>query len=440
MGVTGEITAVAPRSIAAEIGIRAGDRLIQIDDRPVRDLLDYRFLTAAEELALTVECDGVQRQVQIEKEFEDDLGLDFGAATFDGTYACKNKCVFCFLHQNPRGLRRSLYFPDDDYRLSFLHGHYVTLTNLSEEEFQRILEQRLSPLYVSVHSTDQDLRREILGKPEAPDVVAQIRRLTEGHIEVHTQVVLVPGLNDGAALDRTIDDLSQLYPGVRSVAIVPVGLTRYREGLPGIRMFEGPEYREVIRHVQKRQRELRSRLGTRFAFLGDEFYLNGKTPIPSRSHYEDFPQMEDGIGMCRSFMDRSRRLEKRLPASVEPARRVAVLTGTLAAPVLQPFVDRLNEIEGLEVQVVPVPNHFYGERINVAGLMTGGDIYETLSEIQPRPHLALLPRVAVRDGDEQRVLVDDVTVDQLSDACEIPFQVVPNTADGLLQGALSAFF
>ncbi|HET6382248.1 MAG TPA: DUF512 domain-containing protein [Armatimonadota bacterium] len=436
MALPGEIIAVAPHSIAEEIGLKPGDRLIQIDDQPVRDMVDYRFLSAAEDLRLTVERNGRKKRLSVQKEYEDDLGLEFSAPVFDGTYACKNKCVFCFLHQNPRGMRRTLYFPDDDYRLSFLHGHYVTLTNLEKGEFQRILDQRLSPLYVSVHSTEQDLRRRLLGKPEAEDILLQLTELVAGKIEVHTQVVLVPGLNDGAHLDRTIDDLSALYPGVRSVAVVPVGLTRYREGLPGIRMFEKEELAGVIRHVHRRQREMLARIGTRFAFLGDEFYLNAGIPVPGRRRYEDFPQMEDGIGMTRVFLERTRRLAKRLPTQIAIPRRVAAITGTLAAPVLQPLVDELNRIRGLNVTIVPVTNRFYGESIKVAGLITGGDVYETLSTLNPQPDLALLPRVAVRDGDEQRTMLDDITVDQLSEACALPIQVVPNTADGLVEGCL----
>lgn len=437
MAFPGEITLVEPNSIASGLGLRPGDRLIQIDGQPVRDIVDYRFLSATEELRLTVERAGKQKRLRVSKEYEDDLGIEFGTPVFDGTHACKNKCVFCFLHQNPRGMRRTLYFPDDDYRLSFLHGHYITLTNMGDGEFQRILDQRLSPLYVSVHSTELELRREILGKPEAEDVLDQIAALAAGGIEIHTQVVLVPNLNDGAHLDRTIDDLAEHYPGVRSVAIVPVGLTRYREGLPGIRMFQGDEHRQVIRHIHRRQKELLARLGTRFAFLGDEFYLNAGTGIPPRRSYEDFPQMEDGIGMSRVFIDRTRRWKDRLPGAIDGPRRVAAITGMLAAPVLVPLVQQLNEVDGLEVQVVPVVNHFYGSSINVAGLLTGGDIYETLSVIHPKPDMALLPKVAVRDGDDQRVLLDDVTVDQLSEACGFPIHVVPNTADGLVAGALS---
>jgi len=436
MALPGEIVAVELGSIAESLGLKPGDRLLKIDDTPVRDIVDLRFLSAAEELGLTVERSGKTETYQIEKEYEDSLGLEFDTLVFDGTHACRNRCVFCFLHQNPRGLRRSLYFPDDDYRLSFLHGHYITLTNMEEGEFERILEQRLSPLYVSVHATELELRREILGKPAAENILDQIRRLNGGDIEVHTQVVLVPGLNDGAHLDRTIDDLADLYPGVASVAVVPVGLTRYREGLPGIRMFQGEEFAAVIRHVHRHQRDMMNRLGTRFVFLADEFYLNSKTRIPGRAHYEGFPQMEDGIGMSRVFIDRTRRLVKRLPERIDNPRRVAVVTGTLAPPVIQPLVDALDAIDGLEVRLAPVTNRFYGEQIRVAGLLTGGDIYETLSSLNPRPDYALLPRVTVRDGDEQRTLLDDITVDQLSEACGIPVRVVANTADGLVEGVL----
>ena len=436
MALPGVITAVAPGSIADNLKLKPGDRLVRIDGQEVRDIVDFRFLSAAEDLRLTIEQNGKLRKVRVQKEYEDDLGVEFSTAVFDGTHACKNKCVFCFLHQAPRGMRRTLYFPDDDYRLSFLHGHYITLTNLQDGEFERILEQRLSPLYVSVHATELELRREVLGQPRAPDILEQIRALTAGKIEVHTQVVLVPELNDGIHLDRTVDDLSALYPGVRSVAVVPVGLTRYREGLPGIRMFQGGEYRVVVRQMHRKQKEMLAKLGTRFVFLADEFYLNAGVNIPGRRCYEDFPQMEDGIGMCRTFMDRARKLDGRLPERVESPRSVVAVTGTLAAPVLQPLADRLNLIEGLDLRILPVLNQFYGERINVAGLLTGQDIYEAVSVLDVRPDRVLLPMVTVRVGDENRTLLDDVTLDQLSQACEAPFRVVPNTADGLVEGCL----
>jgi putative radical SAM enzyme (TIGR03279 family) len=438
MVIQGEIVTVHPGSPAERIGLRPGDRLIEIDGQPVRDIVDYRFLQAAEDVSLLVDRAGARELFQIEKEYEDDLGVEFGTPVFDGVHACRNKCVFCFLHQNPRGLRKSLYFPDDDYRLSFLHGHYVTLTNLKEGEFERILEQRLSPIYVSVHSTDLALRRELLGKPAAPDIMVQLRRLIADRITVHAQVVLVPNLNDGANLDHTIDDLASLYPGVESLAVVPVGLTRYREKLAPIRMFTAEEQRSVVRHVHGVQKELLARLGTRFAFLADEFYLNAGLRIPGRSHYEAFPQMEDGIGMCRVFKDRASRLRKKLPARLLSPRRVAVVTGIVAAPVLQPLVDDLNRIENLQVELVPVVNRFYGRQINVAGLLTGQDIVETVSGVWPSVDLVLMPSITVRDGDEHRVLLDDMTVDQLSQACQTPFEVVSNTADGLVNGVLGS--
>jgi putative radical SAM enzyme (TIGR03279 family) len=364
----GEIEAIAPGSLGARIGLQPSDRLLAINGEPVRDVIDVRFLAAEEELGLRIERDGEPVELQVQRHYDEPLGLSFVRPTFDVVIRrCNNRCEFCFVTQMPPGLRPSLYVKDDDYRHSFLFGNYVTLTNLTPADWERIEVQHLSPLYVSVHATDPGLRRRVLRNPTAPDVMAQLHRLAEIGIEVHTQIVVTPGLNDGPHLDRSIGDLARLYPAVRSVSVVPLGLTRYHRG--GCRVHTRPEMRVVFDQVTAWQRRLEPELGARFAHLSDEWYLRLEEPVPPAAAYDGLDLTENGVGLVRRFLD-SGGVPK-----IESGAAATLVTGTLFAPVLKPAVAGHPNVE-----VVPVVNRFFGETVTVAGLLTAEDVIAQLRE------------------------------------------------------------
>jgi putative radical SAM enzyme (TIGR03279 family) len=432
------VSAVEAGSPAARAGIQAGDLLKRINRKPVIDILDYRFLAAGSRLACEIERDGQEFSVVIRKADDDDAGLEFENDLGDKVHTCKNKCVFCFIHQQPKKMRKSLYLMDDDFRLSFMHGNYITLTNLTPEEWARIKEQRLSPLYVSVHATDPELRGKLLGRKEPTPILPQLRELADARIDVHAQIVLCPGLNDGDALTQTLDELSREHPmhtgkrcGVLSVAIVPVGRTQFRERLPALGGVESDYAAQMIHAINRQEKMFEGRLGTRFAWLADEWYHIAQVPYPHKSHYEDFPQLEDGIGTVRLFLENAKQVSRRLPASVPVPLRATLVTAEMPSAIIQQFADRLNQIENVNVNVCIVPNRFFGGDIHIAGLMTWQDISHTLSEFPDRAETIYLPSICLRDGE---LFLDDVT---LEDACAQTgwdIRVVENTPQALCEG------
>jgi putative radical SAM enzyme (TIGR03279 family) len=372
----GVIFAVDPSGLAGRIGLQPGDEVLSVNDHPLRDIVDVRFYSAEERLVLRVHRDGREFTVEAERRYDEPLGLEFADPTFDGVRHCDNRCEFCFVAQMPPGLRRSLYVRDDDYRYSFLFGNYVTLTNLSEADWARIGEQHLSPLYVSVHATDAGLRRRVLGNPTIPDVMAQLRRLADLGIDVHAQIVVMPGLNDGPHLDRSIGDLAGLYPSVCSVSVVPVGLTRFHRG--GCRVHTDAEMRLVFEQVTGWQARLRERLGVSFAYLSDEWYLRLGEEVPPAGAYDGLDLTENGVGLVRQFLSSKFQVSGSWvgtlnlePATLKP-ETLTLVTGTLFAPVLRSVVAALSN------EVVPVVNRFFGETVTVAGLLTGQDVVAQL--------------------------------------------------------------
>jgi len=421
--VGGIVAAVEPGSRAEAVGIRPGDRLIAIDGHRLRDVIDYQFYSGDERPVLEVERAGTILSLKVEKEAGEPLGLVFDTPTFDSLQTCNNNCPFCFLKGLPKGLRRSLYLKDDDYRYSFLYGNFVTLTNLSEADWTRVLEQRLSPLYVSVHATEPDIRRQLLGNPRAPEILPQIDALARAGIQIHTQVVLCPGQNDGACLERTIRDLSSRFPTVQSIGLVPVGLTPrhtdllarntrpsttvvgatdgngpadrcHADGLlvlrtttrcerivPGaVRLYRPEEARELIAQIAPWQRQFRRQLGKTVVHLADEFYLMAGAPVPSGRYYDGYPQYENGIGMVRSLLDEWNRTHRRLVRTLggRLRRRAAIVCGQLPAAFLRPIVAEMNEL-GFDVTLVPVTNNFFGPTVTVSGLLTGADVEAALA-------------------------------------------------------------
>lgn len=382
--LSGLIAGVTPGSLAKRIGLKPGDELFSINGHPLRDVIDVRFYSAEERLELQVRRDGQEFTTEAERRYGEPLGLDFAQPDFDGIRRCNNLCEFCFVAQMGPGLRRSLYVKDDDYRYSFLFGNYITLTNLDELDWQRIGEQHISPLYVSVHSTDPDLHRRILGNPAAPDVLAQLRRLAGLGIEVHTQIVAVPGLNDGPHLDRSIADLAGLYPALHSVSVVPVGLTKYHRG--GCRVHTLDEARALFERVVGWQARLRERLGVNLAYLSDEWYLRLGEDVPPLEMYDGLDLTENGVGLVRRFLDigyqelhslisNTQSLVPDTQSLVPDTQSLTLVTGTLFAPVLRQVTAGFARVD-----IVPVVNRFFGETVTVAGLLTGQDVVAQLQE------------------------------------------------------------
>ncbi len=406
-----EITDVTPASLASELELEAGDRIIKVNGRAVRDYLDFRFQTGGEtELVLEVrKRSGEEWELDIERDEGEEFGLGFEQIV---PRQCANECLFCFCKGNPEDARPSLFIRDEDIRLSFLYGNYTTLTSITEDEMTRVIEQRLSPQYVSVHATDIDVRAHLLGiDRKRADISDKMRRMMDAGIEIHAQVVLCPGINDGETLRRTINDLAALHPQVKSVAIVPLGLTRYNtdERLTAVT----PEFcRRVIREITLLQHKLRARLGTTFAFLGDEIYLRAGRKLPSRRHYGDYPQIEDGIGMVRSFHNEFtalwRKIERRLPAHAAKLSGT-VMTGTLFAPILKERLERLNARFGTKLHVAAVENRYFGGDVSVAGLLTGSCLLAARKQI--RGDFALIPNAMLKSG--EMIMLDGMTLSEV---------------------------
>ena len=414
--INGRISMVAEDSPAHNAGLKSGDELISINAQPVCDILDYHYISAEDHLEIKARRNGRVLTYSIEKETDEALGLEFEEDLFDGVRTCANNCVFCFLHQMPKGLRQSLYVRDDDFRLSFAHGNYITLTNLSDDDMDRICTQRMSTLYVSVHTTDPALRVKMLGNKQAARIMDQLRRLADSRITMHAQIVLCPGINDGEHLEKTIRDLSSLHPWVASVAIVPVGLTKHRDGLTPLHSVNSRMAYTIIEACKQWQAEFKKRLGTRFIFPSDELYILSKTEIPSKNSYEGFPQLEDGIGISRIFLDELRHIAKE---SIPPGSYVLVI-GVLAMPLVQQLADILAKSPGVSARICVIKNKFLGETVTVAGLLAGQDIAKALVDVK-KDETVLIPNVALN---EDRFL-DDMTISDLQKLVEGKITVVP---------------
>jgi putative radical SAM enzyme (TIGR03279 family) len=410
------IIRILPDSIAAEIGFEVGDRLVAINGQQPRDLIDYQFLCADEVLELEVlDARGRSHHVEIEKDYDEDLGLEFESALFDGLKQCNNHCPFCFIDQQPPGKRQSLYLKDDDYRLSFLYGSYLTLTNLSQREWERIAQMRLSPLYVSVHATAPEIRIRLLKNPRAGEILDRLQWFQTHRLQIHAQVVVCPGINDGTHLERTLLDLAQFHqdeiPAVASVAVVPVGLTRFRPTADELVPVTTEKSQEVIALVQPLQEKFRRQLGTTFAWLADEWFLIGRQPLPPESHYEDYPQIGNGVGSIRQFLKQFRSIAKTLPATVQPERRFTWVVGNAVEQAFQPVLQRLNQVQGLQINLAALRSDYWGQQITVTGLLTGQDVIQGLQGTDLGEGL-LLPTLMLKHEDDR--FLDDMTVDQVA--------------------------
>ncbi|HYV83627.1 MAG TPA: DUF512 domain-containing protein [Pyrinomonadaceae bacterium] len=417
-----EICDVAPDSLGAEMDLERGDRIIKVNGRVVRDYLDFRFQTAGEtDLVLEVrKKSGEDWEVDLERAEGEDFGLSFEQIV---PRQCANECIFCFCNGNPADARPSLFIKDEDVRLSFLYGNYTTMTSITEDEMRRIVEQRLSPQYVSVHATDLDVRAYMLGvDKQRADISTKLARLLDAGIEVHAQVVLCPGINDKEILKKTILDLAAEYPRITSVAIVPLGLTRYNTDARLTRVT--PEFcREVIDQVSEIQKELHAKLGTNFALLGDEIYLRAGRRIPARSHYGDYPQIEDGVGMVRSFENEFAGLVRRLDRESWTSSKQTsgtIFTGTLFAPVLKKMIDKFNARFGTRLIVESLENSYFGGDVSVAGLLTGQDLLRARERVAGE--LVCIPKQMLKSDDA--IMLDGMNVNEVSRALGQPVHAI----------------
>ncbi len=387
--------------------IPVGAVLVRVNGHPVADEIDFRFHNTENRLRLEFRDGEKTINVKLADTPCGDLGLQFEQAKI---LVCNNHCIFCFVHQQPKGMRRSLYVKDDDYRYSFTHGNYISLSRLTEDDYKRIIRQRLSPMYISVHATDDELRRYIFGNKSLPPIMPALRRLTVHGITIHTQTVICPGINDGGHLDKTIADLASLAPKVASLAVVPVGLTRYRDRLMKLRRFTAEESSAVIDRVAQYQKEFGKSIGTRFVFPADEFFLMAGREIPPAVYYEDMPQFENGVGMARQFMVDFNRRKRILPRALERRLRLAIVTGRSAQPILERQVlPVLENICNLKTSLTVVDNLFWGKTVTVTGLLTGGDIVRSLTGNDG--DVILLPPNCL-NGDD--LFLDDMTLDEFT--------------------------
>lgn len=416
-----KILAVLPHSIAEKAGIRGGDTLFSINQHEIRDVLDYRFYLTDTNISVTLLRGNQSYTIHINKGEYDDIGLSFETPLMDKKHSCTNSCVFCFIDQLPPNMRESLYFKDDDDRLSFLHGNYVTLTNLKDEDIDRIIKMHISPVNVSVHTTNPELRIKMMKNKHAGKVLSYLDRMADAGIALCTQIVLCKGLNDGAELDRTLHDLIKYHPSLRSCAIVPVGLTKYREKLFPLEAFSPEDCAAVIKQVNAYGDWCLKEYRTRIFYCSDEFYIRAGLPLPPEEFYEDYSQIENGVGMLTSmkteFDMELDYLDELLPQFCAP-RTVTVITGMAAYKHIASLASELTKrVDGLTINVYPIVNNFFGESVTVAGLITGGDVVEQLRGKALGDEL-LFPSVMLRaDGD---VFLDDMTPDELSARLGVP--------------------
>ncbi|HZJ76178.1 MAG TPA: DUF512 domain-containing protein [Oscillospiraceae bacterium] len=409
-------------SIAEEVGMEAGDRLLKINDNPIIDIIDYKYYLADEYLEIEIlKASGEYWIVEIEKEYDDDLGVEFEKPTIDEVKNCKNRCIFCFIDQLPPGMRPSLYFKDDDFRLSFLQGNYITLTNMNEEDIDKIIKYRISPVNISVHTTDGELRKKILNNRFAGDILNILTKLAANNIKMNCQIVLCPGLNDKGELDNTIEDLGGLSDGIDSVAIVPVGLTAYREGLPAIKPFDEGSASYVIDQVLVWQKKFRDSIARNFVYVSDEFYILSGRDFPTYRSYEGFPQLENGVGLVVKFKHEFYQYLGILPDTLKICKHIIVVTGVAAYRLIKKMCDDLvRGFEHLKIEVICVENKFFGGHISVSGLITGQDIYDALKGRNLGDKI-ILPQSMMKSDEE--IFLDDYTVVELERKLGVPIQI-----------------
>lgn len=428
------IQAVESGSVCAKKGILPGNTLLSINGHEIGDFLDYRFYMAETKLRLVFAQGGKFKVITVYKDEAQDIGLQFDNYLMSRQQSCKNKCIFCFIDQLPKGLRQSLYFKDDDSRLSFLFGNYITLTNLSEHDVQRIIDMHISPINISVHTTNPQLRVQMMKNPNAAKSLELIGRFADAGIKINTQLVLCPGINDGAELQKTMEDLAAYYPSVQMIAAVPLGVTKFRENLPKLQTYTKETAAAVLDLIETFGDNFKKKHGVRFAFAADEFYIKAGRPIPEADYYEDFEQLENGVGMCALLKQEFFDALSDTPSRGVPCKRT-IACGTAAYPLIRSLADAAQEkFPGLELQVVAVENRFFGETITVTGLLTGRDLIEQLKTLE-LGHTLILSASMLRS--EMDLFLDDTTPQQLADALHIPVVFTENNGAELLRAIIT---
>lgn len=416
---------VEPSSLAESAGLERGDILVSINGSKFRDVLEYRYLVSEAEVELEVlKKNGTCEIITIENDFED-LGIEFKSGLIDDAKSCRNKCIFCFIDQLPKGMRETVYFKDDDTRLSFLQGNYVTMTNMSDEEIERMIKMRISPVNISVHTTNPELRRKMLNNKNAGKVYDIMKRFAAEDLFMNCQIVLCPGFNDGAELDRSISDIAALCPNVLSLSVVPVGLTRYREGLCRLTPFDKQRAYKTVRQIEEWQEKILKTNPSRLVYASDEFYLMAGIPIPPAEKYEGFPQIENGVGLIASMEEEFDEAIK-LIRPKKRSRNVTLATGELAYPFIKSLAERLEKAcDGVKLSVYPIKNNFFGGGVNVAGLVCGNDLTEQLAD-KPIGDIITIPSVMLRDGED--IFLDDVTLTEAEN--RLGRKIIPVNNDG----------
>ncbi len=430
------VFSVVPNSLADHYGIKAGDVLVSINQHTIKDVLDYRFYLTDTSLSLLIHRGPELLTVTVEKEEYDDLGLEFETYLMDQKETCRNKCIFCFIDQNPHGMRETIYFKDDDSRLSFLLGNYITLTNLKEEDIDRIISMHLSPINISVHTTNPTLRCEMMHNKHAGSVLRYLDKLAKAGTAINAQIVLCKGVNDGKELDRTLHDLAALLPAVQSIAIVPSGLTAHREGLYPLMPFTKEDAEAVIAQVTAFSNEMLAAHGTHLAFLSDEWFLTAEMPLPDEDYYEGYPQLENGVGMITSMKAEFEEALGYLEDDYDLSKTVtcSIATGSAAYPFIQSLANALEKrAPHFSCQVYEIKNDFFGNTVTVAGLVTGQDLLKTLKD-KPLGDFLVIPSVMLRDEGDR--FLDDTTLEAVETTLSIPVRLSPNDGDRFLQTLL----
>jgi len=426
--INSSIENVAPNSIAQKLGIEKRDILLSINGEPIRDVIDYMFYSKEDNLLLEVQKDKKLYSFKVRRKDNEDLGIDLKPFRIK---TCRNNCIFCFVNQLPRNMRKPLYLKDDDYRMSFLYGNYITLTNISDADKKRIFEQRLSPLYVSVHTTNNELRRSILKNPKAPDILKEIKKFVSNKIRLHTQIVVCPGINDSKDLINTVKDLCKFYPYVASIAVVPVGLSKHRQN--NIEPVEKSDATKIFESLEPLRKRLKKRHGEFVVYPSDELYIKAGLPFPAFKEYGDLPQLENGVGMVPIFMNSMKKL--RLPKKIEQKRYVT-FTGTSFAPYLDETIQRFRAIEGLSIDVFKIENRVFGPTVTVTGLLTGRDVLKTLMH-KVSGDCLLIPDVALKAKTD--IFIDNVTLKDIAETLNITVKAIESTPEGLLKGVTNGY-
>ena len=430
------VSDIVPGSIAEELGIRPGDKLLAIDGHEIEDIFDYQFYVEDEEIVLLIEKpDGEQWELEIEKEADEDLGIEFGQGLMDEYRSCYNKCIFCFIDQMPKGMRDTLYFKDDDSRLSFLQGNYVTLTNMSSHDIERIIRYRLEPINISFQTTNPELRCRMLHNRFAGEALKKVDMLYQGGIEMNGQIVLCKGVNDGDELERSIRDLTSYLPLLKSVSVVPVGLTKFRSGLYPLDPFTKEDAREVLDVIHRWQEKIYQEYGIHFIHAGDEWYLLAEEDVPKEERYDGYLQLENGVGMLRLLFNEFAEGFEALTGD-DRQDELSIATGKLAYPYLCKMAEKITEkFPGVRIHVYCIRNDFFGERITVSGLITGQDLMAQLKERELGRRLLVPCNMLKTDED---VFLDDFTVEQVSGALQVPIDIVKSSGQDLIDSILNS--